>query len=505
MFVSDHWHSELKFDNLRRRLRAMPMLFVTLLFIAGILLANSFIMPLWCAITVAIVLLLGAVLSMPGRVAYAYLIMAIIAMGYLAVEARSVISNIPHNEVVEMKVSVVSPIARREGYSVAEGRVEAWYDAEVWHKTDERVQLWLRTDTLHYGDRAHIVGSVKERISKYESYNNLMHRRGYIGGVSLSNSNILGLERDATGGLRRYAIESLDRYATDSASHSVVSAMVAGSRHMMSPELRSTYSATGLSHLMAVSGLHLGIVLLVVNVLLSPLRLIHRGHLVCSLLAIILVWLFAIMSGASPSVVRAAIMVSVLQLSHILSPHYNSLNALFVTLFAMLFYRPDYLFDISFQLSALAVLGILSWALPLIKIISFGGVTKALITTVVVGVVATLWTLPIISYAFGSIPLIGVVATPVVLLFAYIVVGAGIFVLLLPHPLSMPFGYIAEWAASLQNGVVEWFASLPFASVEYRASDGVIILYYIVFIAITVVVWSINRKKELTLSYDIDE
>lgn len=77
--------------------------------------------------------------------------------------------------------------------------------------------------------------------------------------------------------------------------------------------------------------------------------------------------------------------------------------------------------------------------------------------------------------------------------------------LLLPHPLSMPFGYIAEWAASLQNGVVEWFASLPFASVEYSASEVVIILYYIVFIAITVVVWSINRKKELTLSYDIDE
>ena len=122
MFVSDHWHSELKFDNLRRRLRAMPMLFVTLLFIAGILLANSFIMPLWCAITVAIVLLLGAVLSMPRHVAYAYLIMAIVLMGYLAVEARSVISDIPQNEVVEMKVSVVSPIAEREGCCLMEKR-----------------------------------------------------------------------------------------------------------------------------------------------------------------------------------------------------------------------------------------------------------------------------------------------------------------------------------------------------------------------------------------------
>jgi hypothetical protein len=68
----------------------------------------------------------------------------------------------------------------------------------------------------------------------------------------------------------------------------------------------------------------------------------------------------------------------------------------------------------------------------------------------------------------------------------------------------MPFGCVAEWAAALQNGVVERFAALPYASVEYTITTPSLTIYYVVFIAITALVWSINRKKELTLSYDIE-
>lgn len=504
MSASDRWHSELSVDKLRHRLRAVPMLVIVVPFVVGIVLAQSFVLPLWCAIAGSMVALLGAALSLPNRVSYGFICLALMLMGYLAVEVESYPSAIPYDDVVEMRVSVVSPIAEREGYSVAEGRVEAWMD-DSWHDAKERVQLWLRTDTLRYGDRLHIVGSVKERISKYEGYNALMHRRGYVGGVSLSDFNILGIERDAAGGIRRYAIEKLDRYASDSTAHSVVEAMVAGTRHAMTPELRDSYSTTGLAHLMAVSGLHLGIVLLVVNVLLRPLCFIHRGHMLCNILAIVAVWIFAILSGASPSVVRAALMLSVLQLSNIISPRYNSMNSFIFTVFVMLMFRPGYLYDISFQLSVLAVVGIVAWGLPIMRCIKFrSAMAKAFVTTIVIGVVATLWTLPVVSHTFGNIPIVGVLVTPIVLLFAYVVVAAGIFVLILPHPLAMPFGCVAEWAAALQNGVVERFAALPFASVEYTITTPSLTIYYVVFIAITALVWSINRKKELTLSYDIE-
>lgn len=504
MSVLDHWHSELSIETLRHRHRAMPMLFVLIPFVVGIIFAQSYVMPLWCVIGGVLVALCGALLLASRSLADWFIFLAFVLMGYLTVELHDRVITIPYGRVVEMDISVVSPLSEREGYSVAEGYVERWLDDE-WKRADERVQLWLRTDTLSYGDRVHVVGSVKRRISKYESYNNLMYRRGYVGGVAISRSNILDIEPNTVGGIRRYAIEKLDRYAMDSASHSVVEAMVAGSRHAMTSKLRDAYSKTGLSHLMAVSGLHLGIVLLVVNALLRPLCLIHRGHLLCNILAIVAIWVFVVLSGASPSVVRSAIMLSVLQLSTILSPRYNSMNALLFTLFIMLCFRPDYLYDISFQLSALAVMGIVAWAVPLIhKVRVRSRVVKLLITTLIIGVVASLWTLPIVSHTFGNIPLVGVVATPVVLICAYLIVAAGIFVLILPHPLSVPFGYVAEWAASLQNSVVEWFASLPFACVGHTISTPSLTLYYIVFIIITAFVWSINRKKMLTLSYDIE-
>ena len=124
--------------------------------------------------------------------------------------------------------------------------------------------------------------------------------------MGISDYNIIGVTHSAPTDLQSRAIARLDRYATDEASHATVVAMVAGSRHAMPNDLRDAYSKTGLSHLMAVSGLHLGIVLMVVGFMLLPLRFVHRGHRVAALLAIVAIWFYAIMSGASPSVVRAA-------------------------------------------------------------------------------------------------------------------------------------------------------------------------------------------------------
>ncbi|MBQ2142522.1 MAG: ComEC/Rec2 family competence protein, partial [Alistipes sp.] len=323
----------------------------------------------------------------------------------------------------------------------------------------------------------------------------------WLGGVGISDYNIIGVTHSAPTDLQSRAIARLDRYATDDASHATVVAMVAGSRHAMPNDLRDAYSKTGLSHLMAVSGLHLGIVLMVVGFMLLPLRFVHRGHRIAALLAIVAIWFYAIMSGASPSVVRAAVMLSVLQLSLATSARYNSLNALAVTVFAMLVYRPSYLFDISFQLSVAAVFGIVAWAVPMMRASrQWPRPVKGLSSLIVVGVVATLWTLPIVSHTFGNLPIIGVVVTPCVMLFAYAIVACGILAVVLPTPVGYPFAAVAEWAAHIQNIVVEWAANLPFALVEYAMPKWGVALCYLTYTAITLLYWSKNQKKVITLS-----
>ena len=478
----------------------MPMLIALLPFLLGILLADYFVVPLALALTLFVISIVLAYLTLYRRVVWAYIALALVAFGYSVAEMRAPISAVPYGQGGEMVVSVEGIPSERDGYRVADGSIERWHDGAAWHDVDNRVVLWLRSDSVEQGDKVHIFGSLSERISRYGDYNRLMHRRGYVGGVGVSDYNLIGVTHSAPTNLQSRAIACLDKYATDDASHATVVAMVAGSRHAMPDELREAYATTGLSHLMAVSGLHLGIVLMVVGFMLMPLRFVHRGHRIATLLAIVAIWCYAIMSGASPSVVRAAIMLTVLQLSLISSARYNSLNALAVTIFAMLVYRPNYLFDISFQLSVVAVFGIVAWALPLMRAArSWPRIASALYSLFVVGAVATLWTLPIVSHTFGNLPIVGFIVTPCVLMFAYAIVSCGILAVVLPTSIALPFAAIAEWAARMQNCVVEWSSNLPFASVEYAMPKWGVALCYGCYAAITLLYWSKNQKKVVTL------
>ena len=505
MSLFDHWHKIFSWEVLKQRLWAMPMLIVIIPFIAGILLANSFSLPLWLICGVLVVAIVGTLYARPMGIAYGFAVLLCILFGVFVTELRQPSAATPYDVDIEMQISIISPISEREGYSVADGRIERWQDDNGWSEADDRVRLWLRTDSLAYGDRVHILGELREQISKYEDYNALMHNRGYVGGVGINDELILDIEHDVTGGLRRYAIEKLGRYARDTASHSVVEGMVVGSRHNMPPTLREQYSATGLSHILAVSGLHLGIITLIISLLLAPLKLLTYGHIIADIMTVAVLWLFVVISGASPSVVRAALMFSVLILVRNSTGHYSPINALAFTIFLMLCYNPQTLYDISFQLSALAVIGIVEWGAPAVRSIKFrSSILRSIVSTFVIGIVATLWTLPVVSATFGNIPLVGVIATPVVLLIAYAIVGCGVVALVLPHPIAGLFANVAEWFATVQNVVVEWFSALPYASLQLTLPSTVVVLYYLILVVTTLSFWALKPETQ-TLASDLSQ
>jgi hypothetical protein len=127
-----------------------------------------------------------------------------------------------------------------------------------------------------------------------------------------------------------------------------------------------------------------------------------------------------------------------------------------------------------------------------------------LFTSMVVGIVATLWTMPLISNSFGNVPIIGVAITPLALLTAYIIVSCGILALLLPSLLAAPLMTVAHYAAAVQNRLVELAAAPAWCSMEYRLDDMGVALCYVLYGAITLVVWSIERKKRVSLSRSYD-
>jgi competence protein ComEC len=211
------------------------------------------------------------------------------------------------------------------------------------------------------------------------------------------------------------------------------------------------------------------------------------------------IWLYALMTGASPSVVRAATMFTLFQLGLLISGRSEGVNTLCGALVLMLIFRPESLFDISLQLSALAVGAIVSWTPRRLREIRRPWV-RWLVGSVVVSLVATLATMPLISYRFGVVSLVGILLSPLLVLTAQLIVALSTLWVALPIGwLSPLFGWVIDLLARLQNGVIHWASDLSFAALEWRIGEGALALLYLLFALLTALAWCVESKKELSL------
>ena len=278
-------------------------------------------------------------------------------------------------------------------------------------------------------------------------------------------------------------------------------AMAAGERAGLSRPLREAYARSGTAHLLAVSGLHVGIVFLVANLLLGWLPALRYGHLWRSCAAAALVWLYAAAAGFSPSVVRAARLFTALQFSLASASVYASGHVLAATAFGMLVWNPDWLFDLSFQLSFAAVAAILAWSVPLCRLLRTRfGPLNALVDTLVVGLAASVATAPLAAHTFGYVSLVGLAVNPAVVPLAATVVFGSVVWMIAPLAFAAPlFRLVIGTAAAWQNALVERAAAVPWATFAWEPSAGQTAAVYLLFIGITAVAWCAEPKKKVSL------
>ena len=355
----------MKISRLPDRLDRMPMLKILVFFAAGIALADRYELPLWFLAGAFVV---TGVLALSLRSSAATAAM-ILTAGFAAAQFRAPRATVPRGVHTVYEVTVEGFPADRGRYAVADASVAAWRDPADgrWHASDARIRLYADSLAgLHAGERIRCRGAVRPFRGGAESYRRLMARRGYAGTLWIAERTLLERLPGRHAGLHRRAVERLSRLPMSAGAAAVVEAMAAGERRGVTPELRTAYSRSGLSHLLAVSGLHTGIVFALVNLALWWLPLFRRGHLLKNLLAAVAVWLFVAAAGFPPSAVRAAAMCTVLQAALASASEYVGLNALAAAGFGMLVWNPSWLGDISFQLSFVAVAAILAWraALP---------------------------------------------------------------------------------------------------------------------------------------------
>ncbi len=245
-------------------------------------------------------------------------------------------------------------------------------------------------------------------------------------------------------------------------AEAVVAAMALGDKSGLTRQLRDTYSVTGASHVLALSGLHIGIIYM----LLTLLTLGRRRFWLSQLVVLVAIWGFALLTGLSPSVVRASFMVTLYAAFAMGGRRQAPLGVLSFTAIVMLLVDSSSLFDVGFQLSFMAMLGILlfmpvfrEWV-PARWLMSHR-LLSWLLGLLAVSVAAQLGTMPLVVYYFGRFPTYFLVTNLVVVPFATLIVFAAMAALLLPV-----LSVVVLWLAGVLNSVLGIIASWPLASIE---------------------------------------
>lgn len=297
------------------------------------------------------------------------------------------------------------------------------------------------------------------RIERTQQY--FLHQRSLL------------LERLETAGL------SDDRYA-------VVAAMALGDRSALTKELKETYSKTGASHVLALSGLHLGII----YALLSMLVVGRRWQMITQVATVLSIWAFVFLTGMSASVVRSAIMLTVYVLLALGHRQKMSVNTLAFTAIVMLLVTPKALFDVGFQMSFMAVFSILLFV-PLFyrpfsaEYLMTHRAVSWLWGMVAVSVAAQIGVAPLIAYYFGRFScyflLTNFIVIPAATLILYLALGT----LLIPS-----LGVVLASMVGLLNTTLLYIATIPGATIEgLHPSVGLTVAIYGVLLAAYYLLW----------------
>ena len=482
----------MKLSCLLTRLDRMPVLKLLVPFAVGIALAGRYQLPLWFLAGAFVCTGVMALLFRSQAAAVGMLLTA----GFAAAQLRTPSPTVPRDIGTTYEITVEGFPADRGRYATADASVAAWRDPADghWHPSDARVRLYVDSLTdLRPGERFRCRGTVRPFRSGAESFRLLMRRRGYAGTLWVSERTILERLPQQSAGLHRTAVERLARLP--------MAPEAAAERRGITPELRARYSRSGLSHLLAVSGLHTGIVFVLINAVLWWLPLLRRGHLLKNLLAAGAVWLFVAAAGFPPSAVRAAVMCTVLQAALASTSEYVGMNALATAAFGMLLWNPNWFGDISFQLSFLAVAGILAWGVPLCRRCRtrWKGL-NIVIDAYLIGLAATVATAPLVSHTFGIVPLAGLAVNPLAIALAGVVVFGGVLWMLAPVGVLAPaFGFVTGTAAGWINALARLTASLPGGAADYTLGGWQTTVLYLVFVLATAAAWSAEPKKSVPL------
>ena len=269
--------------------------------------------------------------------------------------------------------------------------------------------------------------------------------------------------------VRKYLLNALQENGVTGNDYAVAAAVLLGYDHLMESELEQDYVTAGAMHILCVSGLHVGIIYLVLNFVLGFLRRNKAQKIIKVILLLVLIWFYALLTGLSPSVLRASVMVSLFIVATISSKQKDVYNTLASSAVILLLFNPLLVFNVGFQLSYSAVLGILLFYNPIFKIFYIKNKVLSKIWSIIaVSTAAQLGTFPLALHYFHFFPPYYWLTNIFIFPLSFAIIGTGMAFMVfswLPF-VSGIIGTVLSGFVYLLNNIVGLVKYLPFNGIH---------------------------------------
>lgn len=434
----------------------------------------------------------------------------IASTGYFSVVLVSDRDPMPASKIIASGTILENPVSKTSTYNVMV-KLDAINESGKWIQSNDKVLCSLGKKAINLDLKLNqqiVMCGEWEEIKNYGNpfefdFKKFMNRNGfyYIAYIDSANWYVPGESHKFkitiwALKIRNQILNYFNQLNLSPSAFAVVSALTVGDKSFLDNEIKTAYINSGTMHILAVSGMHVALLFWLLQQVSRPLMVFRRGKVIRAVLVLVVIWVYALITGLTPSVVRASVMFSFWMLGDTGNRNVNIYNTLSASALLLLVLNPLTLYDVGFQLSYLAVLGIVVFYKDIYNwVLVKNFIPKYFWSMVAVSLAAQLFTLPLTLYYFHQFPnyflLSNIVALPLSTIILY---GSIVALLIAPFKfLWLPVGWALKHMVDLMNNALIWIEQLPYSVTNGITISGSVTLCLFVII-ISVRIYIFNRK-----------
>ncbi len=405
------------------------------------------------------------------------------------------------------------PLIEKPNSYKAEGFIEAVMEGNTVVKSEGKVLLYFSKDSslpqLHYGDKILVNKNLQEiknsgnpgafNYQRYAAFQQIFHNVFLKGKdyVVLNDKNVNSFKQFIFSA-RSSVLNILQKnIGTNKDELGIAEALLIGYTNDLDKDLVQAYSNTGVVHIIAISGMHLGLIYVMLVWIFSRLPLVKRSKVLQLILILSCLWLFSLLTGGSASVLRSAVMFSFIKVGQTFFKRSSIYNSLAASAFVMLCYDPYYLWNVGFQLSYLAVIGIILFQKPIYNRLYIKNKWLDKVWQMcAVTIAAQLLTFPVCIYYFHQFPVLFLITNLIAVPLSTIILYAEIFLIIVSWiPIVGNYaGKLVQLLVWAMNKFIIWVNELPFA-VWDNIPSTILSTWLLYLLIIGLSIWLFNKNK----------